>query len=51
MHNPLAEGRNFRLFIVIDDYDLEALRIEGDYPRYSYKTSNERESCAKYYLS
>lgn len=31
MHDQLGDGRNFRLFNVIDDFNREALGIEGDF--------------------
>lgn len=31
MHDQLGDGRNFRLFNVIDDFNREALGIEVDF--------------------
>jgi putative transposase len=31
MHDQLEDGRTFRLFNVIDDYNKEAIGMEGDF--------------------
>jgi len=49
MHDPLEDGRNYRLFNVIDDYNRECLGIEVDLSLPSERVVRALDQIRRYY--